>query len=153
MEDDIKYLKSYIDKKLKDKDGGNWEYIYRPEIRYLIDNFNKQESEKFNAEIPNWSEEIKYILADEIIFSENKYLDKDYMYCEIFSKTENAEYGEYLLQNFTSIFKDLDPKKCSIEFVEKLRDKVIQFSKISITESIEFDKLYEEKLAEIKNYC
>jgi hypothetical protein len=47
----------------------------------------------------------------------------------------------------------LDPKKCSIEFVEKLRDKVIQFSKISITESIEFNKLYVEKLAEIKNYC
>lgn len=149
MKDVIVYLKNYIEKNLNEKDGGRWEYIIHPVIRDTINSLSENESQIFSVEILNWKEEILYHLADEIIFSENKYIDKDYLYCIIFSKTSNRENGEYLLQNFTAIFEDLDSSKCTLKFLENLKEKVVEISKIPISESDDFNKLYEEKIAEI----
>lgn len=146
MEKAIKFLKNYIENNLKDEDGGNWEYIYRPEIRDLISDLNQQESEILSVEMLSWDEEIQFVLADEIADSENKYLDKCYLYCAVLSKTTDRENGEYLLENFMAIFNGLDSSKHPVDFLEKLREKVIEFSKAEIDESHIFHKKYTEKL-------
>ena len=50
----IAYIKKYIEDNLKEKDGGRWEYIIRPEIRDIINDLNEFESEVFSNEILNW---------------------------------------------------------------------------------------------------
>ena len=149
MENRITKLKKFVENNLEEKDGGNWEYLIDPIIKDAISEFNESESQIFSTEILNWSEELLYHLADGIIFSENRFIDQDYLYCMIFSKTTDYENGRYLLQNFTAAFQELDSNKYTLEFMESLREKVIQFSKISIEDSHDFNKLFTEK---IKNY-
>ena len=144
--DTISNIKKFIDRNLKDKDGGNWEYLYRPEIRYAIDCLNEIESQIFTKEILNWKEEVQFVLADEILFSKNEYIDKYYLYCVIFSKTTNIENGEYLLQNFIPAFYNLNSGKCSQEFFESIRKKVLLFSSVSFSQEHIFSKLYTEKM-------
>lgn len=149
MKDRIANLKKFIENNLEEKDGGHWEYLIDPIIKNAISDFNKKESENFATEFLNWDEKIIFHLADGIILSENEYINKDYLYCIIFSKTSDSENGEYLLENFMAAFQGLDSTKCSLEFLKSLRKKVIEFSKISINESHAFNKLYEEKVTEI----
>lgn len=125
MEEILTYLKNYINEKLNEKKDdpkkqGYWEYIYRPEIRSVIDSLNESESERFSTNLENWSEDIQYVLADEILFCDNNYIDKILLYCEIFSRTTKPEYGEYLLENFVPVFKNLNSENCSLHFLKDL---------------------------------
>ena len=114
MENRITKLKKFVENNLEEKDGGNWEYLIDPIIKDAISEFNESESQIFSTEILNWSEELLYHLADGIIFSENRFIDQDYLYCMIFSKTTDYENGRYLLQNFTAAFQELDSNKYTL---------------------------------------
>ncbi|MFY0481041.1 hypothetical protein ACI6PS_00435 [Flavobacterium sp. PLA-1-15] len=149
MEESIKSLKNYIEANLKNEDDGSWEYVHRPIIRDIISNLNQTDSELLSVDILNWDEETQFFLVDEITDSKNEYLDKSFLYCSILLKTNNHENGEYLLENFLSMFNALDSSKCSIDFLEKLRAKVIEFSKAEINESHIFHKQYIEKLKNV----
>jgi hypothetical protein len=90
-------IKQYISKHKKD-DCGTWEYFHTPYIEASLTNFGEIESQELKAEIWNWDENYLYEIADPIIFSNNKYLGDD-LYIKIFSKVNNTEYLDYLVEN------------------------------------------------------
>lgn len=79
MSNEIESLKKYIENNL-DESGSIWELLISPDIIDLISNLNQTDSEKFSIEILNWNENVLYRLADEILFSKNEYIDKDYSF-------------------------------------------------------------------------
>ena len=123
-EDDITYLKKYIERNLKNKDGGHWEYIVRPEIRDVINALNETDSERFSTEIFNWDEKTIYPLADEIIFGDNKYIDQDYLYCCIFLKINDKEKLDYLSQNLFACYDGINFEKTPLDFFLKMKEKI-----------------------------
>lgn len=126
-DDDITYLKKYIERNLKNKDGGHWEYIVRPEIRDVINALNETDSERFSKEIFNWDEKTIYSLADEIIFGDNKYIDQDYLYCCIFLRISDTEKLDYLSQNLFACFNDLNLEKIPLDFFLQMKEKMKNF--------------------------
>ncbi|UTN05375.1 hypothetical protein L0669_05555 [Flavobacterium bizetiae] len=123
-DDDITYLKKYIERNLKNKDGGHWEYIVRPEIRDVINALSETDSERFSKEIFNWNEKTIYPLADEIIFGDNKYIDQDYLYCCIFLRTHDKEKLDYLSENLFATFNLINVEKTSLEFFLQMKEKI-----------------------------
>lgn len=113
-----------------------YELVLQPYVRNFIDNLNQTDSEKFSLEILNWNEDVLYHLADEILFSKNEYLDKDYLYCSIFLKTNNNENLDYLTQYLFNCLDDLNFEKIPLDFFlemkEKMRDFYIQKNKENI---------------------
>lgn len=138
-DDDITYLKKYIEQNLDKKDGGHWEYIIRPEIREVINSLNENDSERFSIEILNWDEEIIYHLADEIIFGDNKYIDQDYLYCLIFLKINDKEKLDYLSENLFSCYNALNFEEIPLDFFLQMREKIKTLYRIKNEEENEDD--------------
>ncbi|MTH17796.1 hypothetical protein [Flavobacterium sp. LC2016-01] len=126
MSDQIASLKKYIESNL-DESGDFWEYIIRHDVIDFISNLDQKDSENFSIEILNWNENILYRLADEILFSKNEYIDKDYLYCFIFLKTYDTEYLDYLSQNLFSCFNDLNLEKIPLDFFLQMKEKIERF--------------------------
>ncbi|WP_427871450.1 hypothetical protein [Flavobacterium sp. MMS24-S5] len=124
MDEDITYLKKYIERNLNKREVGHWEYIVRPEIRDVINVLSETDSERFSKEIFNWDEKTIYPLADEIIFGDNKYIDQDYLYCCIFLKINDKEKLRYLYENLFAAFNLINFEKISLEFFIQMKEKI-----------------------------
>ncbi|MEN2402491.1 hypothetical protein GKZ90_0022060 [Flavobacterium sp. MC2016-06] len=123
MTDRIINLKNYIKDNL-DKNGGIWEYVINLEIREGISELDESESEIFSIEILTWNETILYHLADGIIFSQNKYIDQDYLYCLIFLKINDKDKLDYLVENLYACYTNLDKETKPLDFFIRMRDKI-----------------------------
>lgn len=155
-DDDITYLKKYIEQNLDKNNGGHWEYIVRPEIREVINSLNENESKRFSIEILNWDEEIIYHLADEIIFGDNKYINQDYLYCIIFLRINDKEKLDYLSENLFACYNALNCEKISLDFFLQMEEKMKNFYIIKNgEENDDFIKLLNdvimEKMKKTKN--
>ncbi|MCD0475623.1 hypothetical protein LPB87_14585 [Flavobacterium sp. EDS] len=143
-DDDITYLKKYIERNLNKKDGDHWEYIVRPEIREVINSLNENDSERFSIEILNWDEKTIYPLADEIIFGDNKYIDQDYLYCSIFLKTYDKENLDYLAQNLFNCLDDLNFEKIPLDFFLQIKEKIKYLFQVKNEDEDDFIKKVNE---------
>ncbi|MDR6760698.1 hypothetical protein J2Y38_000896 [Flavobacterium sp. 2755] len=126
MNDGIEALKKYIENNLGES-SGCWEYVLHPNIRDYISNLNQTDSEKFSIEILNWNEDVLYQLADEMLFSNNEYIDKDYLFCSIYLIINDIENLDYLSQYIIPCFKNLNFEKVSLEFFLQMKEKMKNF--------------------------
>lgn len=125
-DDGITSLKKDIENNLGES-SGYWEYVLQPNIRDYISNLNQTDSENFSIEILNWNENLLYRLADEILFSNNEYIDKDYLFCSIYLRTHDIENLDYLSQYIIPCFKNLNFEKVSLEFFLQMKEKMENF--------------------------
>ncbi|WP_431243577.1 hypothetical protein ACQ9BO_02945 [Flavobacterium sp. P21] len=126
MSDKIAGLKKDIESNLGSS-SGFYELVFQPYIRDFISNLNQTDSENFSIEILNWNEDLLYHLADEILFSNNEFLDKNYLYCSIFLRTYDQENLEFLSQYLYDCYDDLNIEKTSLDFFVQLKEKVEKF--------------------------
>jgi len=126
MSNEIESLKKYIENNL-DESGSIWELLISPDIIDLISNLNQTDSEKFSIEILNWNENVLYRLADEILFSKNEYIDKDYLFCSIYLRTHDKENLDYLSQYLFNCYNGLNFEKIPLDFFLQLKEKVKNF--------------------------
>ncbi|GEM_PF-26293 len=126
MSDEITSLKEYIETNLE-RSSGAFEYVIQPNIRNIVSNLSETDSEKFSIEILNWNEDVLYHLADEILFSNNEYLDKDYIYCSIFLRIKNKENLDFLSQYLYDCYRGLNFEKIPLDFFLQLKEKVEDF--------------------------
>lgn len=126
MSDEIASLKNYIETNLGES-SSLWELVLQPDIIDFISNLNQADSEKFSVEILNWNENILYRLADEILFSRNEYIDKDYLFCSIYLRTHDKENLDYLSQYIIPCYKNLNFEKISLDFFLQVKEKIENF--------------------------
>ena len=126
MSNEIASLKNYIETNLCES-SSLWELVLQPDIIDFISNLNQADSEKFSVEILNWNENILYRLADEILFSRNEYIDKDYLFCSIYLRTLNEENLDYLSQYIIPCYKNLNFEKISLDFFLQVKEKIENF--------------------------
>lgn len=120
MDNKILSLKKYVEESLED-DCGTQEYFHAPEIECRVGSLNEIESEVFSRVIFDWDNSLIYELANPIIFGNNKYLKKDYLYCKIFSQVDDFESLEYLAENLVACFYCLTPEEYDIELFKKMK--------------------------------
>jgi len=109
-------------------DGGNVEYILRRNIQYLIDNLNESESAFFSTEISNWDELILSELADPILLAgNNMFIDKDYLYCLIFTRQTKYETAYYLDENLSRQRLNDIINMAPVPFLKELRSQLLKY--------------------------
>jgi len=86
-------------------------------------------------------------LADPILFGENKYLDRDYLYSLIYLHVTEKNNCEYLLDNLVATILDLKTENCSFEFLNRLKEKLIIDTKLSFRNNDIAIKVIEDKIA------
>ena len=145
----ISGLKKYIEDNLDKMDSSDGEYIHSPYIEEIINSFTEEESLFFSNEIENWSEEIAYEVADPIIFGKNTFINQDYLYCLIFTKTSRLDESQYLMENLWSCVSALNNEKKSVEFLKKIRTRIIENGHPKIGESL-LVKNIDLKISEVK---
>lgn len=156
MGDEIASLKNYIEVNL-DESSSLWELVIRPDIIDIISSLNQIESKKFSTEILSWNENILYRLADEILFSENECLDKDYLFCSIYLRTHDKENLDYLSQYIIPCYKHLNFEKISLDFFLQVKEKmenfyIIKNGKENIEDFMkELNDVINEKMKKIEN--
>lgn len=119
----IKALYLYVEHNVSDREGDSWIYGHDPTIKYHIDDFNKTDCEKLEAEIWTWKEEILVKLADPFLDISNPNLNGFFMYCKIFSTIEDNANEEYLIENIT-VFNSISKGSVPIDFYYELKNKI-----------------------------
>ena len=126
----ISALKKYIENHIGD-DCGAWEYLHTPHITEIVGSLDKNDSNLLSQNIFNWPINVLYELADPIILGGNKYLKVDYLYCKIFSLTDEFENLEYLAQNLGACFYSLKSNEYDIEMFKAIKIRLISVSERS----------------------
>lgn len=127
---EIQEIENYISKNEND-DPGSWEYGHTPYLTNVLSGLNENDSKLFSKQVLTWKEYNLYEIADPIIFCSNKYLESDYLYIQIFSKIENIEYLEYLVQNVIwtikpPLYTEEKFKDWNKEDINKLKSNIIK---------------------------
>jgi hypothetical protein len=129
-------LRYFIEDHLDD-DCGTWEYQHAPHIKSIVSSLDANESDFFSRTIWNWPAKVLYELADAILTEENQYLNTSYLYCRIFSLTDDVEDLETLAQNLSACFYSLPTDIIDVKILSAIKTRLIQVLNVTVDKNWE----------------
>ncbi|WP_342645034.1 hypothetical protein [Mucilaginibacter sp. CSA2-8R] len=134
-------LRRYIEEHLHEN-GEAWEHQHLPFIIGIVSAFNKSEANFFSQTIWTWPPKVLFELADAILNGGNPHLDENYIYCKIFSLTDDIEDLDYLAQNLGAYFYSAKPQSFDAELLIAIKLKLIQV--LDITRDQTWEKNFQD---------